>query len=111
MLRGKEAAENAVDELQERTIFLQGQIEKANATFEMWKMDFKAIHDMEMARLDEKRLKMGQLYEMELKFHKAIIIKKEQRIEEVKLATKQALKMMEHPRLMKLLHRQLQFEK
>ena len=58
LIEAKEVAENMVDELQERRIFLQNQIEKANATFEMWKLDFKTIHDMEMQKLDEKRLKI-----------------------------------------------------
>ena len=48
---------------------------------------------------------------MELKFHKAIIVNKEKRIEEVTAATRHAIKMMEHPRLMQLLHRQIEFEK
>ena len=37
---------------------------------------------------------------MELKLHKALIAQKEKRIEEVKRATKQSLKMIENPRLM-----------
>ena len=63
-----------------------------------------------MARLDHKRLKMSQLYEAELKFHKAIIEQKEKRIEEVKRATWQALRMMENPKLCQLVSRQLKFE-
>ena len=50
LIEAKEVAENKIDELQERIIFLSGQIEKANATFEMWKLDFKSIYDKEMAK-------------------------------------------------------------
>ena len=71
----------------------------------MWKLDFKVIHEQEMSKQDEKRKRMGELYEMELKFHKAIIKQKEKRINEVKGATKQAIKMMGNPRLVQLLHR------
>ena len=71
----------------------------------MWKLDFKSIHDTEMAKLEDKRLKVSQLYDMELKFHKAIIVQKERRIDEVTAATKHAVRMMEHPRLMQLLYR------
>ena len=98
------------DELQERIIFLQSQIDMASSKFDVWKEDLKEVFENEIMKVEEKNANICRLYSMELQFHKAIINQKQQRIDQVTLATKQAIKMMEHPRLMQLIVRQIKFE-
>ena len=66
--------------------------------------------DKEIKKVEQKNSNICRLYSLELQFHKAIINQKQQKIEKVTLATKQAVKMMEHPRLMQLIVRQIKFE-
>ena len=99
-----------VDELQERIMFLQNQIEKSSSKFEIWKEDLKIVFEEEIQKIEQKNANVCRLYNLELQLHKAIINQKQQRIEQVTLATKQAVKMMEHPRLMQLIVRQIKFE-
>ena len=98
------------DELQERIIFLQSQIDKANTKFDVWKEDLKEAFEKEIKKVEAKNANICRLYGMELQLHKAIINQKQKRIDQVTQATKQAVKMMEHPRLMQLIVRQIKFE-
>ena len=41
-----------VDELQERIMFLQNQIEKSSSKFEIWKEDLKIVFEEEIQKIE-----------------------------------------------------------
>ena len=77
LMNQKEQAEKIADELQERIIFLQSQIEKANSKFEVWKDELKQVFEQEIEKVEAKNANICRLYSLELQFHKAIINQKE----------------------------------
>ena len=67
--------------------------------------------DKEFNRLEQKRLDMAALMEAEILKYLKIIQARESHIDKLKDTIRKALKMMKYPRLMKLIHRELSFDR
>lgn len=69
------------------------------------------INALEVNRLEDKRINMQEIYEKEIKMYLAALSKKDVRIEDLLTAIRKALKMMQHPRLMQLITRELNYDR
>ena len=68
-------------------------------------------HEVDVNRLEKKRMDMSVMYDKEIDKYLEIIKGKDKRIDYLKQAIKSALKMMQHPRLMQLITRELNFDR
>ena len=68
-------------------------------------------HNLEEDRLERKRIDMSEMYEAEIAQYFRVIESKEKRIKILVQTIKKALQMMQHPRLMQLITRELKFDR
>lgn len=68
-------------------------------------------NDIEMLRLERKRVDMSHMYEAEIASYLKIISGKDQRILILLQTIRKSLAMMQHPRLMQLITRELNFDR
>ena len=68
-------------------------------------------HAEDVNRLEDKRIQMSKMYDAEIQKYLQALNLKDVRIQELKEAIKKALKMMQHPRLMQLVTRELNFDR
>ena len=66
---------------------------------------------MSMYQLEQKRSNMSALYDAEIEQYLSVISGKDRRIGYLLTTIRKALKMMEHPRLMQLITRELNYDR
>ena len=66
---------------------------------------------IEVNRLEDKRLNMQKTYEKEIEMYLGSLGKKDERLDELQNAIRKALKMMQYPRLMQLITRELNYDR
>jgi len=69
------------------------------------------VHDVEILRMERKRVDMSRMFEAEIANYLKIISGKDRRIVILLQTIRKSLAMMQHPRLMQLITRELNFDR